>query len=90
MFISLAPGQSANIALCRYIIESGTSATVKLKKNGSDVTGFTAISVTTTAANTDAADVALADNDKLTLEVTAIDTAPVGLSFTMFVDYSKG
>lgn len=85
-YIALATGQSTKIARCRYKINSGTSATVKLQKNGSDLTGFTGISVTTTSATTDPADQTVADNDLITLVVTAVSGTPKNLSFTVVME----
>ncbi len=87
-FVSLAAGQSAKIVKARYVINGGTNCNVKVQKNGSDVTGFTGIVVTTTAAETDPADVALADNDKLALVVNSVSGTPTNLSFTLFIENS--
>ncbi len=87
-FVSLPSGQAAKIVKARYVINGGTNCNVKVQKNGSDVTGFTNITVTTTVAETDPADVALADNDKLALVVNSVSAVPVNLSFTLFVEHS--
>jgi hypothetical protein len=83
IFVSVASGQTFKLAACRYRINSGTSATVKLQRNGSDITGFTGISVTTTAATTDPADVTLGDGDMIQLVVTAIAGSPQNMSFSL-------
>jgi len=88
-FVSLASGQSAALSSCRYVINSGTSVTCKLQINGVDATGFTGISVSTTAATTNPADIALADNDKIALVVTAVSGTPKNLSFTIFIDHNQ-
>ena len=88
-FVSLASGQTAKLVEARHIINTGTSVTCKLQKNGSDITGFTGISVTTTAANTDPADVTLANDDKLALVVTATSGNPQNMSFTLFIEYTQ-
>jgi hypothetical protein len=88
MFISLPSGDTAKLVSCKYIINSGTSVTAKLQKNGSDITGFTSISVTGTAASTNPTDVDLADGDKIALVVTAVSGTPKNLSFTIFIDYT--
>ncbi len=85
-FVSLAAGQTAKIVKARYVINGGTNCNVKVQKNGSDVTGFTGIVVTTTAAETDPADVAVVDNDKLALVVNSVSGAPTNLTFTLFVE----
>lgn len=86
-FVPVPAGQTVALKAARYVINSGTSATVKMQKNGVDATGYTAISVTTTAATT-SADVTLADNDKLALVVTAVSGAPKNLTFTIYLDYA--
>ncbi len=88
MFIGLASGETAKLAACKYIVNSGTSVTAKLQINGSDATGFTAISVTTTAASTDPTDIVLSGGDKLALIVTAVSGSPKNLTFTIFVEYT--
>jgi hypothetical protein len=88
MFVSLAAGQTANIASAKYKIGAGTSVTVSVRKNGVDVTGFTGLSVTTTAASTDPANVALAEGDDLSLNITAVSGVPTGLSFTLFLEHT--
>ncbi len=85
-FVSLAAGQTAKIVKARYVINGGTNCNVKVQKNGSDVTGFTGIVVTTTAAETDPADVAVVDNDKLALVVNSVSGAPTNLTFTLFIE----
>ena len=87
-FVSLASGQTAKIVKARHVINSGTSATVKVQKNGADVTGFTGIVVGTTAGNTDPADVTIADDDKLALVVTAVNGTPKNMTFTLFLEYT--
>jgi len=95
-FVKLPAGQTASLAIARYVINSGTSVTCKLQVNGVDVTGFTGISVTTTPADTDPTDdsgfdpgdVALANNDKVALVVTAVSGTPTNMTFTIFIDWT--
>jgi hypothetical protein len=90
-FVAAPTGmQTVNVAMARHRINSGTSVTVKLQKNGIDVTGFTGISVTTTSTTTDPTDVAVADGDYLQLIVTAVSGSPKNLSFSLFLDYLGG
>jgi hypothetical protein len=88
-FVSLATGQTAVLSKIRYRINSGTSVTFKLQKNGGDITGYTALSATTTSTTTDAADVSLADNDMIALVVTAISGTPKNMSVTIFIDHNQ-
>lgn len=87
-FVSLAAGQTAKLVKCRYIIGGGTSVTFKIQKNGSDATGFTELSCTTTVGETDPTDITLANNDKIAAVVTAVSGTPKNLSLTLFIEYS--
>lgn len=88
-FVPAEAGRVVTLTRCRYKINSGTSATVKMQKNGADITGFTGITVSTTAATTNPADVALADMDLLTLVVTAVSGTPRNLNFSAILRYSR-
>jgi len=88
-FVSLVAGQTGSLVKARHKINSGTSVTCKLQINDVDATGFTSISVTTTAGQTDPANVALADNDKIALVVTAVSAVPTNLSFTIFIEMTQ-
>ncbi len=85
-FVSLVGGQTLKLVKARHRINTGTSVTCKLQKNDVDITGFTAISVTTTNTDTDPTDVTLADNDKIALVVTAVAGTPQNMSFTLFIE----
>jgi hypothetical protein len=87
-FISKMAGQTVKLVKARYRINGGTSATVKLQNNGSDITGFTGMSVTTTTAETDPTDVTLADNDLIALVVTAVSGTPKNLSVTLVLEHT--
>lgn len=86
-FVKVPTGQTVSIASARYKINSGTSVTAKVQVNGSDATGFTGMSVGTAAAETDPSDVTLANNDLVTLVVTAVSGTPKNMSFTIFLKY---
>jgi len=86
---SLAAGQTVKLVEARHKIGSGTSATVKLQKNGVDITGFTGISVTTTATLTNPADVTLAAGDYIQPIVTAVSGTPKNMSFTVALEYGR-
>lgn len=88
-FVAVVTGETLLAYKCKYIINSGTSVTAKLQLNGSDMTGFTAISVTTTAAETDPADVALVDGDKVALVVTAVSGTPKNMSFSLQIVHTQ-
>lgn len=84
-FVATAVGQTVKLIGCRYRINSGTSATVKIQRNGSDISGLTGIAATTTSATTDA-DVTLSDSDMLQLVVTAISGSPQNLSLSLIFE----
>jgi hypothetical protein len=88
-FVSLAAAQTLKLVKARYVINSGTSVTCKLQANGSDITGFTGISVTTTPGETDPTDVNVADNDRLALVVTAVSGTPKNLSFSLVFEATQ-
>lgn len=87
-FIRIPSGKSAQIVGYKCKINSGTSATVKLQKNGVDITGFTSITVGTTASSATPTAVTLADGDIITLIVTAISATPKNMAFTIFIDFT--
>lgn len=88
-FVSLAAGQTAKLVKVRYQLQSGTSATVDVELNGVGATGFTSISVTTTPAETDPADVVLSNNDELAIVVTAVAGTPQNMTFTLFLEHAQ-
>ena len=88
-FVKFAAGQTAKLSMAMHRINSGDPVTIKLQKNGIDITGFTGISVSITTTVTDPADVVLADGDKIQLVVTAVGAIPAkNLTFTIFIDYT--
>lgn len=87
MFVPVPSGRTAKLVAVRYRINAGTSATFKLQVNGSDATGFTALSATTTSATTNPADVSLADGDALAMVVTAVSGSPFNMTVTAYLEY---
>ena len=87
-FVKVPATQTVKLISARHRINTGTSATVKVQVNGSDASGFTGISVTTSAADTDPADVTLANNDVVSLVVTATSGSPQNMSVTLFFEYT--
>jgi hypothetical protein len=85
-FVASPVGRTPRLVECRHRINSGTSATVKLQRNGADITGFTGLSVTPTSTLTDPADQDLAHGDYIALVVTAVTGSPKNLSLTLVVD----
>lgn len=68
-------------------INSGTSATVKLQKNGVDISGYTGVSVTTTTATT-SQDTSLVDGDMISLVITAVSGTPSDLTVTLVIEHT--
>lgn len=87
-FYSAVTGQTANIVKARHSINSGTSATVKLQRNGGDITGYTGITVNTTPSDTTQTQ-ALSDNDEIALVVTAVSGTPTNMNFTIFIELTQ-
>jgi hypothetical protein len=85
IFVGVASSQTLQIVACHYIIQSGTSATVKILQNGTAISSLSSISVTTTASTTTPSAIALADGDMLQLVVTAISNNPENLSFSLIL-----
>lgn len=85
---TLAAGQTVRLMQARYKIGAGTSATVKLQKNGADITGFTGISVTTTAGTTTPTAVTLAAGDFIQPIVTAVSGTPQNMTFSVALEYA--
>lgn len=89
IFVSVTSGQTLQLISCRYVIHSGTSATVHLTQNGSTLTGFSSVSVTTTASSTTpGSPVTLNDGDMLALVVDAISNSPQNLTFSIVLQVS--
>ena len=88
-FVPVLPGMAASIVGARHMVRTATTATWTLKQNAGAITGLTSIASSTTATTTSLATaVALANGDKVTLDVTAIDGTPADLTVSVYVDYS--
>lgn len=85
-YIPVPTGQTVTLTGARSRLNAGTSATVKLQKNGVDISGFTGISATTTPGSTSGS-AAFADGDLLALVVTAVAGGPTNMTFTCYLDY---
>lgn len=88
MFAGVGVNETVVLDKVRYVINSGTSVTFKLQKNGVDATGFTALSCTTIAATTDPADVSVADLDKLAPVVTAVSGTPKNMTISIYLKHT--
>jgi hypothetical protein len=87
MIIKIPAGKTAKLISASYKIGAGTSATVKIQKNGVDATGFTGMSATTTLNTTNPADITLADDDLLQPIVTAVSGSPKNMSMSVTIEY---
>jgi peptidoglycan/xylan/chitin deacetylase (PgdA/CDA1 family) len=87
-FISLAAGQTAKVTKVIHRLNSGTSATFKLQKNGSDLTGFTGIEAKAETQTKDPTDQEVADGDRLAMVVTAVSGTPKNLSVAVVIEYT--
>lgn len=84
-YISVPGGTSATIAGIRAKVRAG-SVTVNVTKNGTSVTGLSAVSVTTTAATTNATGGnTCADGDEIAIVLSSPSGAD-GLSVTIYLD----
>jgi hypothetical protein len=92
-FMDFAAGETVTIVKVRYKIHSGTSATFKFQKAGSDITpwptsGTASITATTSGATqTLAAPATVSAGEYLQLIVTAISGTPTGLAVTLFTSH---
>jgi peptidoglycan/xylan/chitin deacetylase (PgdA/CDA1 family) len=86
--IALRSGQTAKIVEVIHEIGSGTSATLKLQKNGTDLTGFTGIEVKAEKKTTNPTDQAIADGDVIAPVVTAVSGTPKNLSFAIVIEHT--
>lgn len=86
--VQFASGQTANLVTARYSINAGTSVTLDVTRNGSNITGYTGISVTTTPATTTQTQ-ALSSDDELAIVISGVSGSPFNLSFTLFIEYSQ-
>jgi hypothetical protein len=89
MFVDLPSGWTAKIVSVRYKIRGGTSATFKMQDDGADITGFTSLSCTTTAAETAPTAVTIADASYLAPVITAVVGSPDNISISAVIEYTK-
>jgi hypothetical protein len=91
IFISSPSPQTVQLISCQYIIhnDSSSSATVGIYQNGSLLSQFSNIEVTTTkGTTTPGTPVSLSDGDMLQLVVASINNTPLNLSCTIVLQVS--
>jgi hypothetical protein len=86
MFVPLLGTQAAVLYGVRTKLGSGTSVGVQVRRNGSNVGSV--ITVTGTATTTPLGDVALADNDELTIVLSSPVGTPSNLSVTVILEHT--
>lgn len=86
--VPVPAGQTVKLVATRHVINSGTSVGFKFVNNGTDVTGFTALSSTTTAATTNPADITLADGDYLRIVVNSVTGTPKNWVVSAWLEYT--
>jgi hypothetical protein len=82
--LSVAPALGYRIVQFSGVLTAGT-ATVAINRNGTAITGATAINLSTTLSNTTLS-VDTTQNDKIDLSVTAI-SSPANLAFSLRVQF---
>lgn len=88
-FVPVPSGQGVVVVGARHKINSGTSVTATVNKNGSAITGLSALSITTTATTSTAtAGNVCADGDALALVVSAVSGSPKNMTFTLYLKYT--
>lgn len=83
-----AAGETVEVESVTHKINSGTSVTWDLTKNGSNVTGFTSLSSTTTSTNTNPTNQSLADGDKVKPDVSAVTGSPARWEVTLVLKHT--
>ena len=85
--VPVPAGQTVTFIGVSGLVRAATSVTVSINQNGSGITGLTAVVITTTSAETDAATpTACADGDLFAPVVSSISGTPDGLSLTFIFD----
>jgi hypothetical protein len=84
-FFSKAAGQTSRIVKVIYKIASGTSVTAAISQNGSGIVN--AMNVTTTKVSSPQ-NITLADEDLLSLSVSAVSGTPKGMTVTVVIEHT--
>lgn len=88
-FVEKATSDTAcSLLRVRSKLGAGTSAKVTVKQNGTNVTGFTSLSVTKTKTAEEPTAVTLAEGDELLPEVTEIAAAPENMTFQFVIAHT--
>lgn len=88
-FVELQTGETCSLVLTRHVLQnSGATVTCKIQLNGVD-TALAGISVTDTATSTNPSAIALVNDDRINLIVTAVTGTPIGMSFSVFMTHTQ-
>ena len=86
-WVPVAEGEEVRIVKARYMLAEGTSILCELKKNGTGITGFTALEAKSTEARqVTPTPVTFADNDEVTLVKSSATGEPRTLSFEIVLE----
>lgn len=87
-YVSLAEGESIKLVGMKYKIGSGTNCKVSLIQNGSKLSGFKEIEVTTSAAEVSGKSVVVNKGDRFELTIESISGTPKALMLTLFLEHT--
>jgi hypothetical protein len=88
-FVPIMAGQTGVLVAARCQIQTGTSIQVELQRNGVDIGGLNAVSVTTTPTTTLASPApALGNNDAIQAILSSLVGSPTGLTISFYVQYT--
>jgi hypothetical protein len=84
-FVPVPNGQTVKFKGGRARINSGTSATVDIRRNGTNMVGGQVVGTTTSVFS---ADTTLGDGDWIALVVTAVSGTPKNMTVSVFLDHT--
>jgi hypothetical protein len=84
-FVSIPANHFARIVGVRYVIHYGNSVTCSLQQNGNNLANYSNLSVNTTATS-NYSNANLANEDMLSLVVSAVANNPKNFTFAVFID----
>lgn len=88
-FVPVIAGQTATLKAIRAQLQSGTSIALALQRNGTNISGLSAVSVTPTATTTSPTGaVDLANDDAIGAVLSTPSGSPVGLTISIYVEYT--
>ena len=89
IYLNNVTGQTMQITGYAGVINSGTSVTLDVEDDGSGITGFTGLSITTTPATATPTAQTIASGSLVAIVVSSVVGTPKNLSFTIFVDLTQ-